>query len=557
MTTHPWHAHYPSDVNPEFNGVNAPLTALFDSSVAAHGEKPALNFFGKRTSYQQLSIAVRNMTAALQAEGIGPGDRVGICLPNCPQFVIAYYAILKAGATVVNFNPLYTADELAYQITDSEIKLMFTLNLSTIYPKVKKALRNTPLRTIAVTTLSEALPAVKAALFPILKHKEICKIPNDKHHRRFATMVRTKTRPTPVDIDPATDLAVLQYTGGTTGVPKGAMLTHRNLYSNTVQVRQWLGEPSPDGERFLAILPFFHVFAMTGLMNLGLSIGAELIMLPKFELNQAVDTLKKYKPTFLAGVPTLFNALLDHPKICPQDFEQTTFCISGGAPLPGAIKRRFEKITEQKLLEGYGMTECSPVAACSPRHTGGKAGSVGVPMPGGELEIRDQENPDKKMPIGEVGEVFIRGPQVMVGYWKKPEATAETLYNGWLRTGDLGYMDADGFTFLTDRAKDLIIVNGYNVYPSVIEKAFYRHPDVQDAAAIAIADPHKGEVPKLYISLRPGATTTKEDLMTYALGELNPLERPAVIEIRDELPKTMVGKLDKKPLKAENDKNKE
>jgi long-chain acyl-CoA synthetase len=552
----PWQAAYPKGLAWDFTPQEQPVFALLEHAARTTPHAPYLNFLGRTHTYGYIMTLAEQFAAGLQQRGLKKGDRVGLCLPNCPYYVAAYYGALKAGATIVNFNPLYTEEELASQIKDSHTKLMVTLDVKTIYPKLEAALETTPLETIVLCSLPEALPPLKKWGLLLLKRNQLVTGPYPGATLAWADFLAPDTPVTPVTIDPAQDVALIQYTGGTTGVPKGAMLTHANITGNTQQIQLWLGELSEEGERLIAVLPFFHVFSMTVALNLGTAIGAEIILLPRFELKDLLKTISRCRPTIFPGVPTLFNAISGCPGVEKHNLSSIRWCISGGAPLPAQVKEAFEALTGARLVEGYGLTEASPVTHCNPRHTGNRDGSIGLPLPGTNIEIRNLDDPTKTMPVGERGEVVVRGPQVMAGYWNRPEETAKTLVNGWLHTGDIGHMDSDGYTYITDRLKEVILVNGYNVYPRIIEEVLYRHPHVEEAIVIPVADAHKGEAPKAFVKMKNGAKETEHDILNYARQHLNPIERPVAVEFRETLPKTLIGKLSKKEL-IEEERRKE
>jgi long-chain acyl-CoA synthetase len=533
-----------------------PVFALLEKTANQTPQAPCLNFLGRTYTYGDVMALAERFAAGLQKHGVRKGDRLGLCLPNCPYYIIAYYGALKAGATVVNFNPLYTEEELAGQIKDSHTKLMVTLDVKTIYPKLEAALTKTGLEKIILCPLAEALPPLKKWALLLLKRHQLATGPYTNATVTWADFIAQETPAVPVPINPAKDVALIQYTGGTTGIPKGAMLTHANITGNTQQIQLWLGELDQEGERLLAVLPFFHVFSMTVALNLGVAIGAEIILLPRFELKGLLKTINRYRPTIFPGVPTLFNAISCYPEVKKYTLSSIRWCISGGAPLPAQVKEAFEELTGARLVEGYGLTEASPVTHCNPRHTGNRDGSIGLPLPGTEVEIRNMEAPEETVPTGERGQIVIRGPQVMAGYWNRPEETAATLVNGWLYTGDIGHMDADGYTYITDRLKEIILVNGYNVYPRVIEEVLYRHGAVEEAIVIPITDTHKGEVPKAFVKMKEGANETEHDILNYARQHLNPIERPVAVEFRETLPKTLIGKLSKKELIEEERRKK-
>jgi long-chain acyl-CoA synthetase len=531
-------AHPPS--GPAFN--------ILSDMAERHPDLRCLDFLGRRHSYGDVWHQVRRAARGLQDLGIKKGDRVGLCLPNCPYYVIGHYAILLCGATVVNFNPLYTEEELHQQIVDSGVVVMFTLDLKTIYGKIASAVHTTRLRTLVVCALSDALPPVKSLLFQAFKRAEVAAIPKDLSHVSFDLLIADSDDPRPIDIDAKKDLAVIQYTGGTTGTPKGAMLTHANIRANTEQVRLWLGDTDPGQDKFLCVIPFFHVFAMTAAMNLGLVTGSELILLPRFELNDVLQTITDKKPTLFPAVPTIYGAINASTDLERYDLTSLRYCISGGASLPSQIKTDFERISGCVVVEGYGLTEASPVVACNPPLGENKPGSIGQALPWTKIECRAFDDCERTVTLGEQGELVVQGPQVMAGYLNNPDETEQVLQHGWLRTGDVGYRDEDGYFFLTDRIKDMINCSGFNVYPRVIEDVLYRHPDVAEAVVIGIADAYRGEAPKAFVTLKVGASATEESLLAFARDHLNPIERPTAVVIRQSLPKTLVGKLSKKEL---------
>jgi long-chain acyl-CoA synthetase len=529
-----------------------PLYSLLDDSAARFSDRPCVNFLGKSYSYAEISDLVNRAAQGFQQIGVVKGTRVGLCLPNSPYFVICYFAILKAGGTVVNYNPLYVRREIEHQIEDSGTEIMVTLDLRQLYPKVAQALDSTGLKKIVICQMGDILPPVKGLLFSTLKRSELADIPEDLRHIRYDMLVNTDGAPDPVEYDVNKDVAVLQYTGGTTGIPKGAMLTHGNLIANTRQVESLVATVEGE-ERILAVLPFFHVFAMTAIMNHGISMGAELILLPRFDLEQVLKTLESKKPTIFHAVPTIYTAIIGHEDLDKYDLTCLKFCISGGAPLPPDLKRRFEERTGCFLCEGYGLSEASPVVACNPFDGSAKDGSIGRLLPATEVKILSLDPPHAEVDQGERGEVCVRGPQVMSGYWRRPEETAKVLRDGYLHTGDVGYRDEDGFLFLVDRVKDLIICSGYNVYPRVIEDAIHMHPAVAEVTVVGIADDYRGETPKAFVKLVAGASLTEDELAQFLEDKLSPIEQPEFIEFREELPKTMIGKLSKKELVAEEE----
>lgn len=547
----PWLKSYPPEVSYEFEFVHRPLYDILDTSVATYGDKPFLDFLGKTMTYGEVGKLVDRAAKGFQALGVGKGVKVGLFLPNCPQFIICYYGILKAGGTVVNFSPLYSRPEIEYQIEDSETDIMVTLDLKLLYPKIAPLLASTRLARIVVGNLPEMLPFPKSLLYRLLKGKDRAAVPDDDRHTTFQALTDNDGAFAPADIDPAEDVAVLQYTGGTTGVSKGAMLTHNNLVANVEQGCRWSHTAEPGKEVMMGVLPFFHVFAMTVVMNQSIFWGAEIIIHPRFELEPVLKDIAKKKPTMLPGVPTMYTAMANHPKIGEFNLKSIKSCVSGGAPLPVEVKEQFERLAGCALREGYGLTESSPIATGNPLTGVNKAGSIGLPMPGTKIVITDRQDPHMILPQGEDGEICIIGPQVMKGYWNRPEATEATIIDGMLHTGDVGYIDEDGYTFIIDRMKDLILAGGYNVYPRHVEEVIYQHPEVEEVTVIGIPDDYRGESPKAFIKKRKGSPVTEQDIIDFCADKLGKHEIPREVEFRPELPKTMIGKLSKKELVAE------
>jgi len=480
--------------------------------------------------------------------------KVGLFLPNSPTFIVYYFATMKAGGTVVNYNPLYTLEELAFQVKDSDTDLMVTLDLKVLFDKIEALLESGNLKRAIVASFPALLPSAKSVLFKLFKGKDLARPSASPVAPKVlfeADILAKAGKLQQVAIDPQNDIAVLQYTGGTTGTPKGAMLTHANVYVNCQQAAAWAPDLVPGQERTLAALPFFHVFAMTAVMNFALAQGAELVIMPRFVLDDAMSLITKTKVTVMPGVPTMFIAMLNHPKLTNFDLSSLKFCLSGGAPLPVEVKEKFERLTGCKVVEAYGLSETSPGVTSNPIDGPVKEGSIGQPLPGTIVSLRALDDPTKEVPLGEKGEICVKGPQVMKGYWKRPEETAAQFVGDYLRTGDVGIMDEDGFIFIVDRIKDLIICSGYNVYPRRIEEAIYEHPAVQEVTVIGIKDQYRGEAPKAFIKLKDGAQATKADILRHLEAKISRIELPSEIEFRDSLPKTMIGKLSKKELKAE------
>ena len=553
MTDHSWLKSYPEGVDWNMPIPAKPLFTLLDDAVARFPQRPCIDFLGRIYTYGELDVLVDRAASGFQGLDVEKGTKVGLFLPNCPQFVICYYAILKAGGTVVNYSPLYSEPELLQQIEDSQTDIMVTLNLTALYPKAQAMLEQSRLKLLVVGTMSEVLPFPKNWLFPLVKRRDVVRAPNDASHVPFEELLNNEGGHEPATIDPENDVAVLQYTGGTTGVPKGAMLTHANIFINTIQCGVWFPALEPGAERVMGVLPFFHVFAMTAVMNMSIHLGAVIIMHPRFELDAVLKDINKKRPTVFDGVPTMFGAINTHPKLQDFDLKSIKACISGGAPLPIEVKQRFEEQSGCKLVEGYGLTECSPVATCNPFSDDAKAGSIGLPMPGTVIEIVDRDDPGKVLPQGETGEICVSGPQVMAGYWRNEAAARDVIVDGRLRTGDVGYTDEDGYTFIIDRIKDLILVSGFNVYPRHVEDGIYQHPAVEEVTVIGVPDEYQGQSVKAFVKLREGQALGEEELRTFLQDRLGRHEVPKHIEFRDTLPKTMIGKLSKKELVAEEE----
>jgi len=546
-----WLRTYPAGLDWKAEIPVRPATDLLDETVRAYGDRPFLDFLGKKYRYSEIAGLVDRFATGLQRLGVRKGDKVGLFLPNTPYYVIAYFGVLRAGGIVVNFNPLYADREVKHQIDDAQAKIMVTLDLEVVLGKLQRMLGQTVLEKIIVCPMANVLPFPKNLLFPLVKRKELGTVPNDGRHLSFKDVVANDGKPAKVAIDPGEDVAVLQYTGGTTGLPKGAMLTHANIYANTVQCTDWFTGARMGEERMLGVLPFFHVFAMTAVMNLSIRLGAEIVMLPRFELDAVMETIASKKPTLFPAVPTIYTAILNHPKRAQYDLSSIRMCISGGAPLPVETKNAFEKSTGCRLVEGYGLSEASPVTNCNPINGVNKPGSIGLPLPGTSIEILSLEDGVTVLPPGERGELCVRGPQVMKGYWNKPEETARTLRNGRLHTGDVAYLDEDGYVFIVDRIKDMILCSGYNVYPRNVEEAILQHPAVAEVIVGGIPDEYRGQTVKAWVRLKDGEALTQNELLAFLEDKLSKIEQPKFVEFRSELPKTLIGKLDRKALLQE------
>lgn len=546
-----WSQNYahPSQWDQQFELMTMPQ--MVEASVARKPDAPICDFMGRRYTYAQTWEVIQRVAAGLQARGVTKGTRVGLFLPNTPHYIAAYYGAMLAGATVVNFSPLYTVEELAAQAEDSGTQILFTLSAVALLPNALAVLDRSGIERLIVGQVAGVLPAVKSALFRMFKRSESTDIPDRPDVERFSSLINTQQKPTPVAIDALNDVALIQYTGGTTGTPKGAKLTHQCLTANARQVNLIDNQPGAV-DRIMGVLPFFHVFANTCVLNRTVLNGGEVVMLPRFDAGQTLAAINRTKPTAMPGVPTMYQALLDHADIGKTNFSALRICISGGAPMPAELRTEFVKATGAQLVEGYGLTESSGVVACNPYDGTGKPGTIGQPVPGTDVRLVDKEDPTKPAPDGEPGEIVVRGPQIMAGYWNRPEADGDSLMDGWLRTGDVGVIDADGYIRIVDRLKDMIAVGGFKVYPSVIESVLYQHPAIRDALVIGMPDARLGETPVAYVTLEPDAEpVTAEALKSWLNGQVGKHERVTGVVIRADMPKTMIGKLDRKALRAE------
>jgi long-chain acyl-CoA synthetase len=547
-----WRCAYahPNPWDTTFAPLNIP--DMLTASIAKTPNAPIADFMGARISYGQLGAWVNRFAAALQKMGIGKGDRVGLFLPNVPDYLIAYYGALKIGAIIVNMSPLYTVDELAEQLADSGTRIIVTVDVPMLYNNAHSLLRQCVIDRMIVGSLSGWLPPIKRTLFRLFKRSDIAIVPrgDPKIMSLMAIVGAASATPAAVIIDPESDIALIQYTGGTTGTPKGAMLTHQNLTANARQVDS-IDPKIEVGDRIVGALPFFHVFANTCVLNRTILAGGMIAMLPRFEAGAVLKTIARVKATALPGVPTMYQALLDHADVGKTDFSSLRFCISGGAPLPAEVKARFEAATGATVIEGYGLTESSGVLTSNPYIGHNKSGTIGQPVPGTLIRLVDREDPTKPAPDGEPGEIVFTGPQAMQGYWGKPESGNENFVGGAVRTGDVGLIDEDGYVRIVDRLKDMIAVGGFKVFPSTIEKRLYTNDAVKEALVIGIPDRYSGEKPKAFVTLIEGADIDGDELMSWLNPQLGKHERVAAVEIRDALPKTLVGKLSRKELVAE------
>ncbi len=557
-TLPPWVGHYPAAVDWQMAIPEGTIPGLLEDAARRFPNRPAISFLGRITSYAELSGEVDRVAAGLQGIGVKTGTKVGLFLPNSPTFIVYYFAILKAGGTVVNFNPLYTVEELTFQVKDSETEIMVTHDLAMLFGKIDALLQAGVVARAVVVPFASQLPPIKSVLFRLFRRKNIADIASSPAADRVLSgveLAKGTASFTPVAIDPQNDVAVLQYTGGTTGTPKGAMLTHANIVANTKQVVAWAVALKPGEESILGALPLFHVFAMTVVMTVGIDLAAKIVLMPRFQLLEALKLISREKPTMMPVVPTILTAMLNYEHIKSYDLTSLKFCLSGGAPLPLETKLKFEALAgATKVVEGYGLSETSPVLTTNPLDGEPVSGSIGLPLPATIISLRDIDDPTKEVPQGQRGELCAKGPQVMKGYWKRPAETERQFVGGFLRTGDVAIMDERGYFSIVDRIKDLIICSGFNVYPRRIEEAIYAHPAVEEVTVIGVPDSYRGEAPKAFVKLKSGMTATAADLLKFLEPKISRIEMPAAIEFRDSLPKTMIGKLSKKELVAEEAK---
>lgn len=550
MKNFPWLKSYPDGIEWDQSFEPRPIHGVLEESAGKYAELELMRFAGRHFTYAETLRLVNNAARGLQDVGVGKGTRVGIFLPNCPQYVIAFYAILKAGGTVVNLSPLYSEPELLHQMEDSEADIVITANAKDLLSRMQAVQAESGLRTILVTELQWGMPRLKGRLFRLAARKRLQTVHETDVIRSFDRLLELEGMPTDVDIAPEKDIAVLQYTGGTTGLPKGAMLSHANITINLQQALAWDTTLVPGEGRVLAVLPFFHAYAMTVNIVGATAAGASIVIHMRLDVKKLLKSIGKDRITLIPAVPTLYTAMLNHPDFEKTDFSSVKSALSGAAPLPEQVKRTIDRqLPITGIREGYGLTETSPVALANPTEGLQKINSVGLPVPATEILFTDPENPDSILEYGETGEINIRGPQVMMGYWKKPEATDDVIHEGRLRTGDIGYMDEDGYTFIIDRVKDMILVSGFNVYPRNIEEAIYAHPGVREATVIGIPHSYHGEVPKAYVVRKNDARDLSADkIAEFLKSRLGRHEMPQEIEFREELPKTMVGKISKRDL---------
>ncbi|MEB0139790.1 MULTISPECIES: long-chain fatty acid--CoA ligase [unclassified Undibacterium] len=561
MSTAPWTTSYPAGVRWDADLPTSSVPQLLHDAVAKWPLQPALEFMGQRLSYRQLQDMVDRATCGLQRLGLKPGMHVGLFLPNTPHYVICFFAILQAGAIVVNYSPLDAAQVLKHKIEDSHTDFLVTLDMSMLYPQMAQMLGTTRLQKLIVGNLAEMSPQPAALHAHLSQAGQLCSIPSDAQHVLFADLIDNDgAYQMLASAQTVEQIAVLQYTGGTTGLPKGAMLTHANLTTACSQIMETTNVTPrvlmEGRERLLAVLPLFHIYALTVDMLFGIRLGAEIILHSRFDVDAVVKDLTNKKITIFPGVPTMYTAIIHYPDIGHYDLSALKFCNSGGAPLPGEVLQQFQILTGCHLLEGWGMTETSPTGTFTPLGGVRKPGSCGLPTPGIDFKFESLDAPGQYVAAGERGEICVAGANVMRGYWNKPEANQSAFTaDGYFRTGDVGYMDSDGYVYIVDRTKDMILSGGYNVYPRNIEEAIYQHPAVAEVSVIGIPDAYRGQAAKAFIKLKTGQSDLSfEQLKAFLQDKLGKHEMPQAIEIRAELPKTPVGKLSKKELYDEEAK---
>ncbi len=548
----PWYDHYEEGVPRTFSYPDHPAYSLLEETVRDFPDRVAIIFLGKKMTYRQLGERVHRFAAAINAMGIKKEDRVACILPNCPQFVISYYGVIRAGAVFVQMNPLNSETEIQFQLADSGAETVIVPDVLDLPGKIRKVKSETSVKRIINTSIKEYLPFPKNLLYPLVAKPP--KFETGKGILWFKELLANHAPSPPiVTVDPD-DVALLLYTGGTTGISKGCMLTHRNLVCNTIQCSLWFPKAEKGKEINLSVLPFFHSYGMTTAMNYPIYGAGTMFMLPRFErdkLDAFLKGIERTKPTIFPGVPAMYQAINNFPDVSKYDLTSIKFCISGAAPLPVDVCKTFEELTGGKLVEGYGLTESSPVTHANPLFGKRKIGSIGLPLPDTECQIVSLETGEGPLPAGEIGELRVKGPQVMKGYWNNPEETAGCLKDGWLYTGDIGKMDEEGYFYIVDRKKDMIISGGFNVYPRDIDEVLYQHPKVKDAVAVGIPEPYLGEAVKAYIVLKEGETATEEDIISFCRENLAKYKVPITVEFRQELPKTMIGKVLRKVLREE------
>lgn len=562
LSTRPWIRFYEQGVPAQLDIPDYPLTWLLDEAVKHYPGQTALMYYGTKISYALLSSLANRFANALQKLGIQQGDRVAIALPNIPQYPIAFYGALRAGAVAVPTNPLYTGREMQHQMADSGARIIVMLD--DFYPTVRAIRAQTDLEHVILTSPADYLPPLLRRLYPLSQRKVKRQEPQltnkERHgdkalHAMSAMLLSQAKRGIELFNLPATpsgdDLAVLQYTGGTTGLSKGAMLTHRNLLANAMQTRYWTPQAHDADEVTLCVAPFFHSYGLTAGMNLSILAAATMVLLPRFKASDVVKAVRQYRPTLFPGIPTMYLAIMREVGQHTEQLKSIKYCISGAAPLPAKVQQDFEHITHGKLVEGYGLSEASPVTHCNPLTENCRSGSIGLPLPNIDSAILHQQT-GAPLPVGEIGEIVVKGPNIMKGYWHREEETRAIFTNGWMHTGDLGKMDEDGFFYVVERAKDMILASGFNVYPREVEEVLFQHPAIQEAAVAGTPDEYRGETVAAFVILKPGIAAsdeTRQSILAHCKQNLAGYKVPKILEFRQTLPKSLIGKTLRRELK--------
>jgi long-chain acyl-CoA synthetase len=547
----PWLKHYGAEVPARLSYPDIPLHQLLIDSARRFPEHTALEFYGRRITYRELDELTDRFASALVALGVRQGDRVALMLPNVPQTVIGYFGILKAGAWVVQTNPLYTANEIAHQLNDAGAETL--LALDQFYPRIQDVMKRTSLKRLILTGVKDYLPLLKRLLYPLKARSQhhTVSIPYGAPVYDLHTIIKKATRDGSLPRVSPDDVALLQYTGGTTGVPKGVILTHRGLVANAIQCRHWLYGLQEGKERFLGVLPFFHVYGMTSCQNLVVLLAASVVLLPRFQTEEVLKTVTKRQITAFPGIPSMFSAMSNHPRMGDYDLRSVRFCITGAGPLYREVRQRFETASGARLVEGYGLTEAAPVTHCTPMDGQPRIGCIGLPLPDTDARVVDCNESGHLLPPGEVGELQVKGPQVMRGYWNHPDETASVLGDGWLSTGDMVSMDGEGFFYIHDRKKDMIKSGGENVYPREVDECLLQHPKVKDACVIGIPQDLRGERIKAFVVLKEHEQASSTEILEHCRQHLAKFKVPKQVEFRKELPKTLVGKVLRRALLEE------
>jgi long-chain acyl-CoA synthetase len=562
LLTHPWLRFYEEGVPAHVEIPERPLTWLLDRTASRYPGHTAFIYYGTKLSYAQFSSYANRFAVGLQRLGVSKGDRVAIALPNIPQYAIAFYGALRAGAVVVPTNPLYTEREMQYQLADSGARVLVMLD--SFYPVVRAIRKQTALEHVIITSPTDFLPPLLRTLYPLslrgVKHLEPPltekELRDDAILHLMHPMLESHTKggvelfhlPAPAA---SSDLAVLQYTGGTTGLSKGAMLTHRNLLANALQTRAWVPNARDGEEITLCVAPFFHSYGMTACMNLSIVAAATMVLLPRFKTKDVVKAIRQYHPTLFPGIPTMYIAIMREVGKHTDYLGSIKYCISGAAPLPAKVQQEFEMVTGGKLVEGYGLSEAGPVTHCNPLTSQCRNGSVGLPLPDVEAAILDQKTAEP-VPVGEEGEIVVKGPNIMQGYWNREDETKNVFVNGWMRTGDLGRMDPEGYFYVIERAKDMIIAGGFNIYPREVEEVLFHHPAVSEASVTGVPDEYRGETVAAFVVLKPGfeaSEQTRQDILALCKKELTSYKVPRILEFRTTLPKSLIGKVLRRELR--------